>query len=266
VVCSVTVAAVAALHTHLLLLGSNVQGKDSNQARIVRLYDILVNDADWNTYTSKIDTSTFTCTVGASATPVPHSGLTLYAKANGVYLTRTEFSTCTGTIAILQDDIEDIHGAVRNEAVVSAKYYKDATQDSNVEATPSVVHPIAITPGVTVTLTTVEAVPSTGNKANDVIKYSYTIQNSGNTILQGFHLTDTVGSTSFKCVNGVTTINMATAVLLPSRSIACTADYSMTLTDIDSCKRDNVANVDTTSKRDGSTVADSRWYWCTMSN
>jgi uncharacterized repeat protein (TIGR01451 family) len=224
---------------------------------IVPLYDILINDADWNTYTSKIDTSTFTCTVGASTTPVPHSGLTLYAKANGTYLARTEFFTCTGTIAISQDDIEDIHGAVRNEAVVSAEYYKDATHDSTITATPSVVHPIAITPAVTVTMTTVEAVPSTDNKATDVIKYSYAIQNSGNTILQGFHLTDTVGSTSFQCVSGVTTVTIATAVLLPSSSITCTALYSISLTDIDSCKRDNVANVDTTSKRDGSTVADS---------
>jgi hypothetical protein len=43
---------------------------------------------------------------------------------------------------------ENAHGAVRNEAAVSAKYCKEATHDSTVTATPGVAHLIATTPAL----------------------------------------------------------------------------------------------------------------------
>ena len=140
-------------------------------------------------------------------------------------------ATCAGTYTVTQADINA--GGVTNVAAVTAKTPSDKPTGDDDTVT---VH-ASDESGVTLDKV---ATPKTVTKAGDVVTYTFTVTNTGNTTLTNVAVTDPM--------DGVTLDNACKdlGTLRPGAKAACTATYVVKQRDLDAGKVQNTATVTAT--------------------
>jgi uncharacterized repeat protein (TIGR01451 family) len=125
-----------------------------------------------------------------------------------------DVTTCTGTYAATQDDIDSNgggNGVIENTATLSSDELPDETDGANV--------PVVSSPAMTLvkasTTTIIDA-------ADDVVPYTFVITNTGNTTLTNVSLSDNNVDAPPVC-NPV-----APATLAPAAVMNCTAQHTVT--------------------------------------
>ncbi len=153
-----------------------------------------------------------------------------------------ESITCTASYSIVQGDLNS--GSVTNTATASADGTDSSQDDETVTATQG--------PALTLVKT---ATPTTYAAVNDVISYSYEVENTGNIALAGpVTVTDDKATVSCPDVN---TVGNLDTNLDPGESITCTASYSIVQGDLNSGSVTNTATASadgTDSNQDDETV------------
>ncbi len=130
-------------------------------------------------------------------------------------------TTCTGTYAVTQADIDA--GSVVDTATASGTPPTGPPVTSN----PSTATVTATSvPGLTLLKT---AAPTVVTAAGQTITYSYAVTNIGNTTLTGLNVVDTL----FTGRNAPPVIACPVTTLEPQQSTTCTGTYTVTQADID---------------------------------
>jgi uncharacterized repeat protein (TIGR01451 family) len=139
--------------------------------------------------------------------------------------------TCTGTYTLTQADINAGH--VDNIATA------DSVQTPPAQASSSVTIPRnpALTLVKTDVLDMTVVSPGTRPDAGDVVSYTLTATNSGNTTLTGVTVADPKLGT-LSCTPAIP------ATLLPGAQVACTGSYTLTQADLDAGRVDNTGVAD----------------------
>ncbi|WP_164743549.1 DUF7507 domain-containing protein [Microbacterium sulfonylureivorans] len=132
--------------------------------------------------------------------------------------------TCTATYPLTQQDVDQ--GTVENSATAVAV----SPADDDIESAPSTaVVTVAAVPSLSIVKT---AGPGGFTRAGEVVSYSFVVVNTGNVTLtdiavEELTFTGTGGPLTIACPAG-------SASLAPGDDVTCTADYSLTQSDIDS--------------------------------
>ncbi|MFN8470908.1 MAG: hypothetical protein U0822_01700 [Anaerolineae bacterium] len=187
------------------------------------------------------------CNVGTLSGPTGDSG-------NGK-LDPGETWNYTCSHALTQADIDA--GKVVNVADVTSRK-PDQTPGPTSEDTKTVEVPQ--TPGLNATKT---ATPQTFGRVNDVIHYTLTAVNTGNTTLTNVSLSDTdTPLTNFVCKIG--TVTVTPPVTLPvGKTLVCTGDYTITQADVERGKHENTATA--TSDQTPPSTASAIVYYAKLS-
>jgi uncharacterized repeat protein (TIGR01451 family)/LPXTG-motif cell wall-anchored protein len=140
-------------------------------------------------------------------------------------------ATCTATYATTQADIDN--AGVTNSATASAK----TAGGQPVTSTPS---PITVPALQTGTATFVKnSVQPSFDAAGQVLDFTFTVTNTGNTTLSAVRVTDTLP--------GVSVVACPAAILAPTTSTVCTATYTTAQGDVDAGFVTNDAQLDAKS-------------------
>ncbi len=121
-------------------------------------------------------------------------------------------TNCTVTYTITASDVDA--GQVVNTATATAKF-GSLTVTSNQASATVLTRPLSLQ---------VTANPNVASQANQIITYTYTVTNVGNTTLTGLNIIDTL----------VTGISCGTTTLTAGQSTTCTGSYTVTQANLDS--------------------------------
>jgi uncharacterized repeat protein (TIGR01451 family) len=168
-----------------------------------------------------VNTGNVTLTGVSIADPLlPGAALSLAWPATPGTLDPGQSVIGTGTHVVTQTDIDA--GSIVNVATGSGTAPDGSTQTQDATATVSATQ----APGLYVSKT---AVPATAAAAGDVITYTVTVRDTGNTRVDGIDITDALPG-----ISGFSTVWPAsTGTLLPGEFATATATYTVTQADVD---------------------------------
>src|SRR6185295_6585189 len=165
-------------------------------------------------------------TLAAVTVTDPNADNLFCFPVNGSPLAPNASMICTASHTVTQTDIDN--GSFFNAACV------DDGEDGAEEACDDVTTPADQNPSLSITK---EADVASYDSVGDVISYTITATNTGNTTLQSVTVTDpNVSDLDCTPVNG--------SPLAPNASMICTASHTVTQTDIDNGSFFNAACVD----------------------
>ncbi|AZA14436.1 DUF11 domain-containing protein [Corynebacterium choanae] len=185
------------------------------------------------------------------------------AAAAGIVCQRTtlapgEHTTCTSPVyTVTAADAEREHGALLNEAVVTATTPTDRTNLDGVNEQGQVTDSseVTVTVGTPAISLTKTATPQTGVSADDMVTYTIIATNSGNTDLYKVHVTDPwFSADELSCSAAAATDPATGADLAVGEMITCTASRLLTQDEVDAgTPVENTATV--TAESDGIATA-----------
>jgi hypothetical protein len=185
----------------------------------------LTKTASPTTYNAVGQIITYTYTINNTGNTVLTAPFTVTDNQTGtispcgsVPLNPGASTSCTATYSIKQSDIDN--GSVTNAATASPPQSNETNTTVTAEQTPN----------ISLTKT---ASPTTYNAVGQIITYTYTINNTGNTVLTApFTVTDNQTGTISPC---------GSVPLNPGASTSCTATYTIKQSDIDNGSVTNAA-------------------------
>jgi len=183
------------------------------------------------TNTGNVTLTDATVNEGAFSGTGQLSAIDCPAAANS--LAPGESTTCTATYTLTQADADA--GVVTNSATGSA-----TTPTGGTINTPTSTATVTIAPAPALTVTK-SATPDTVARAGDTVTYSFKATNTGNVTVRDVVINE--GAFTGTGALSAVTCPAGARALAPGDTITCTADYTLTQTDVDAGRVTNTATV-----------------------